>query len=348
MTPSLQVISESREAEADRSLWKIIVLGIFGIAASVASVAGFDRLVSAADNLYLWPTIIAFTVFLVVCILQIFLVKGLGKLTLMSFLESAAPLALFWDKVYPQTSATLVVGAVLAFVFLFVAAKRGHSFLGNSLKVRFFETSKVFLPKLVTGFLIFFSVILYLNYFEWGNFTPEMGRRIVSGLLSGSEPVVKIVMPDVSLNGTVRDLLRGLAAGELRNKSLQIPGLSPNSPETEFKNIPKQYQEKYIDDAADQLEKAFKSRFGNVNPNAKVSDFVYGLVDRYLAGLLESSPWALPAAVMLLFLFFLKGIFVLLYWFFILIAFLVFKMLIVFGSAYLGAETRSREFTLLS
>jgi hypothetical protein len=348
MTPGLQVISESREAETDRSVWKIIILAILGIVASVASVSGFDRLLLGANYLYFWPTIIAFALFLIISILQIVLVKGLYKIAIIAFLESAAPLALFWDKIYPQTSVTLILGAAFAFMFLFAAAKRGRSVLENSIKVRFFGTTKSFLPKIATGFLIFFSLILYLNYFEWGNFSQEMGRRVVAGILMGSEPIVKVIVPAISFQSTVRELLKGLATEELGKTKIAIPGVSSGSPETDFRSLPKQDQEKFIIQATDQLQGIMVSQFGNVNPNEKVSDFAYDLVSKYSSDLSKSSPWILPAIVVLSFFFAIKGILVFLYWLVALLAFLVFKMMIVFGFTYMNLETRSREFILLS
>ncbi len=348
MTPGIQVISESREAEVDRSVWKIALLGFLGAVASVAAVSGFNRLLSGLDYFYFWPTLIAFVFFVVLFVLQVFLVKGLGKLSLIALFESVAPLALFWDKLYPQFSVVLVLGASLAFVLYFAAARRGRKVLENSIKTNFFETSKSFLAKVLTGFLLMASVVLYLNYFEWGNFTPEMGRRLVAETLAVSEPVVKVVFPGVSFDVTIRDLLRNLAAEQLRNTRFQVPGVSASSPETDFRALPEREQGKLIDQAVIQLENVMADRFGSFNPNEKVSDFAYGLVSKYFASSASASPWILPAIAIFIFFFASKGILVLFHWLFALLAFLVFKLLILVNFAYYNLETRSREFILLS
>ncbi len=347
MTP-LQIISQSKEAETDRRVWKIVLLGFLGTGASVASVSGFNHLLLGLNPFYLWPTIIAFAFFLILTMLQIFLIKGLEKLSLIAFVESAAPLALFWDKLYPQVSVILVLGAVFIFVFLFAAARRGRSFLENSVKIKFFEISRSFLPKAVMGFLLFAAVLLYLNYFEWGNFNSDMGRRLTTGVLMNSEPIVKIIVPGVSFDLTVRELLRTLAAEQLKNTRLQIEGVSASSPETDFRALPKRDQEKLITQATDQLQSIMISKFGNVGPNEKITDFAYALASKYFSDSLKNSAWILPLAVTLIFFFALKGIFALFYWLFILLAFLVFKLLVLFGFAYFNLETRSREFVLLS
>ncbi len=347
MTPGLQVISESREAETDRSIWKIMILGILGIVASVASISGFNRLLIAGNYIYLWPTLIIFSVFLIISILQLFLIKSLYKLGIIVFLESAIPLLLFWDKIYPQPSAILVSGAALAFVFLFFAARRSRKILENNIKIRFFETTRTFLPKIVTGFLIFFSVILYLNYFEWGNFTQDIGRSAFSGVLAGSEPIVSMIVPGVSFQSTVRDFLKGLATNELNKTSISIPDVSSSSPETYFRFLPEKDQENFINQATDQLQNAMAAKFGKIDPNEKFSDFAYDVISKYSSDISSSSPWILPAIVILLFFFIIKGISMLLYWLISFIAFIFFKMLIVMGFTYFNLETRSREFTLL-
>ncbi|MEK7169543.1 MAG: hypothetical protein AAB377_00170 [Patescibacteria group bacterium] len=347
MTPSLQITSESHEAEVDRSVWKILLLGFLGIVGSFATFSGFLRLISGLDNVYFWPTVLAFAFFLIVVILQVFFIKGLGKLSLIAFLEVAAALAVFPDKVYPETSVPLLIGAFVAFVFIVEAMKHGRNFVLNGIKLHFFETTRVFLPKIVTGFLIFLSVVLYLNYFEWGKFTEAMGRRLVSGTITASEPVARVIVPGISLNGTVRNLLRSLAAEKLSRTKLEIPGVSAGSPETDFRSLPQKDQNKFIDQATDQLLEVLKKQFVDLNPVQGTADFAYDIVAKYFNSF-NSSSWILPLAVSFIFFFTVKSAFFLLYWFVALLAFIIFKILVVFGFAYFNLETRSREFTLLS
>ncbi len=347
MTPSLQIISESHEAEVDRNIWKISLLGFLGIMGSFAAFSGFLRLISGLDNVYFWPTVLAFTFFLIIAILQVFLIKGLGKLSLIAFLEVVAVLAVFPDKIYPVPSIPLLIGAFVAFIFIIEAMKHGRNFVLNGIKLHFFETTRVFLPKIVTGLLIFLSVVLYLNYFEWGKFTEVMGRRLVAGTITASEPVARVIVPGISLDGTVRNLLRSLAAEKLSRTKLKVPGVRAESPETDFRSLPKQDQDKFINQATDQLLEVLKKQFVNLNPVQGTADFAYDVAVKYLNSF-DGSSWILPLAVSLIFFFTVKSIFFILYWFVVLLAFIIFKTLVVFGFAYFNLETRSREFTLLS
>jgi len=323
------------------------LLGFLGAVASVATVSGFNSLLMSLSALYFWPTVLAFTFFLVVVILQVFLIKGLGKLTTIAFAMSVAPLALFWSRIYPQISMVLIAGMALLFIFLFVAMRRGRNVVENSIKLKFFDIAKSFVPKVATGFLLLACVLLYLNYFEWGNFTPAMGHEIVTSVLLSAEPVVKVIVPSVSLSVTVKQLLESIATDQLRNTKLQVPGVS-GGPETDFRSLPKLDQQNLIGQATNQLLGVFESRFGVVNPDEKLTDFAYDLVNKYVAASLGGSPWILPLVVLVLFFTAMKGILALLYWFFTLLAYLVFKLLVLLGFAYFNLETRSREFILLS
>jgi len=322
------------------------LLGLLGALASVATVSGFNSLLLGFSSLYFWPTVLAFTLFIIAVILQVFLIKGLGKLTIIAFVTSAAPLALFWNRIYPQISMVLIAGAALFFIFLFFAMKRGHSVAENSIKLKFFDIAKSFVPKVATGFLLLACILLYLNYFEWGNFTPAMGRKIVTGIILSAEPVVKVIVPSVSLGVTIRQLLENIAADQLKNTKLEVPGVS-GGPETSFQSLPKLDQKNLIGQATNQLLGVFESRFGVVNPDEKLTDFAYDLISKYANTSLGSSPWILPLAAVLLFFTAMKGILALFYWLFTLLAYLVFKLLVLLGFAYFNLETRSREFILL-
>jgi hypothetical protein len=225
--------------------------------------------------------------------------------------------------------------------------RRGRNLLENSIKVKFFDTARNILPKAATGLLLFACVLFYLNYFEWGNFTPAMGHKIVTGVLLDAEPIVKVIVPSVSLGATIGEVSRSLAFEQLRNAKLQVPGVT-SGPETDFRSLPNLDQQKLADKAAEQLLSIFESRFGPVNPNEKITDFAYTLVNKYTSSSLGGYPWVLPLVSVFIFFTAVKGVLVLLYWFFALIAYLIFKLLLVFGFAYSSMETRSREFFLLS
>ncbi|MGC9610933.1 MAG: hypothetical protein ABSE68_01815 [Minisyncoccia bacterium] len=348
MTLGLQVISESKEMEVDRGIWKIILLAVLGILMSVASVSGFNRLLMSWNSLYIWPTAAAFVLFLVFTVLQIFLIKSRIKFALIAFLESMAPLALFLDRIYPQPDWILIAGAVLAFALLFSAMNRGRRILADSVKISFFSTSRMFLSRAALGFFFFFTVLVFLNYFSWGYFNANLGRAMVEGALVSGDPIAKVIAPGVSLNSTAGQFFNDLARSQLRDSSQKFLNSVGEGEETQFRYLPPKDQEKIVTRFSVQLENVFRERFGDFNSNDKISNVAYSVIATYAVKLNAGYPWLIPFSACVLFFLFVKGIFALVYWLIALIAYMFFKLLIAFGFAHLSSEQRSREFVLLS
>jgi hypothetical protein len=347
MNPGLQVISESKEAEKDNSVWKIILLAVLGTVASVASISGFNRLVLGWNALYFWPTLAAFFLFLVLTVLQVFFVKSGWKFAFIAFFESFVPLAFFSDKLYPQPDFILLAGAVLAFVFLFSAMSRGRRLIKDNVRVNFFGTTRTFLSHAALGFFFLFTILLYLNYFNWGNFDINLGRMMSDGALASSEPITKIVTPGISLNGTADEFFRSLAESQLRSSDAKFKSSVGQNIENQFRYLSDKDQEKIVSQFAAQLETVFKERFGDFSPGEKVSDIAFSIVSAYASKINESSPWLIPAGVCILFFLLVKGTFALIYWLISFIAFLIFKTLIAFDFAHIASEERNREFVML-
>lgn len=347
MTPGIQVISESKEAEIDNNIWKIVLLLVLGILTSIASVAGFNRLLSGWDSVFIFPTLIAFIFFLVFTVLQIFLIKSRVKFALIAFLESFAPLVLFQDRIYPQPEWVLLGGTILAFIFLFSAMNRGRQMLADSVRLSFFRTSRMFLSRAALGFFFLFTTLIYLNYFSWGLFNEKMGKTMVAGMLSSSEPIMNVIVPGVPITGTAEELIRALAASQLRDSSQKFLSSIDTSAEAQFRYLPARDQEIIIGQFSSQLEKVFQDKFEGFKLSDKVSDIAFSFISDYAAKLNSSSPWIIPISVCILFFLAVKGIFAVIYWLIALIAFLIFKLLIAFGFARISSEERNREFVLL-
>lgn len=348
MTPGLQVISESKEAEIDRGIWKIILLAALGIVASAASVSGFNRLLSGWSALYFWPTLVVFFLFLVIVVLQVFFVKGRGKLALIAFLECLVPLAVFWDRIYPQPDVVLLIGAALVFIFLLSAMDRGRRLLFNSVRINFWGTARAFLSHAALGFIFLFTALLYLNYFSWGSFDAGFGRTLVEEVLTSSKPITGIIVPGVSLSGTAGEFFNDLAASQLRDSSQPFLNSAGEGMEAQFRYLPPKDQEKIVAQFSAQLEKVFRERFGDFNSSDKISDIAFSVIATYAAKLNASSPWLIPVIVCIVFFLFLKGILALIYWLVALFAFMIFKILIAFNFAHIASEERNREFVMLS
>ncbi len=345
--PALQVISESQEPEADLKIWKVLLWGALSIGAGFIFVASFERWLLSFNSFYFWSLVVSAIVFWSFATLQVFFVKGLGKLALITFLECVAPLGLFFARVYPAPSYVLLGGAAAAFLLAFLAIRRGRSFAGNSVELRFVDVAKVFLPRFVAAWLIFLSVLFYLSYFTWGYFSPNLKTAFLDNTISAAAPVLKIWIPGFSLDASVHDFLQTLALSELSAGKYNPIGVSDQNFTVYFSQLSKAQQTELLDAATKQLEQTATARFGTFDPNESMLQFTDNLVTVYFANFIDRTGWLTPVLIAAAVFFIFKGIVALFYWLIALVAFILFKLLIVLGFARTSIESRSREFVLL-
>ncbi len=345
--PNLEIISERREPETDRSVWKIFLLGLLGVAASAAAVSGFMNFSTSPNSFYFWTFVVAVLLFWALKLLQIFFVKGFWKLFSITLCEILVPLAVFRTHFDSVTLPYLLAGAILAFLFFGAAIKRGRNAVENSIEPQFFPVSKSMLPKLTSGFLIFLSLLLYLNYFVWGNFTDTLGRAMLRSVTSSAEPVVHLWIPNVSFEMSIQTFLDTLVREELERTNFTVAETGGQTQQLGFLELPQKQQELYFEQAKQQASIAFVAQFGNINRNESANTFMYDLGKQYVEKMGTAARGALSIATIVVFFLCVKGIVVLLYWLIGLLGFVFFKLCVVTGFAVMSVETKTRRFPIL-
>ncbi len=347
MNPNPEIVSRTREPENDRSPWKIALLGLFGVASSAAMVSEFLNFSTTLRTSYFWISIIAALLFFSFALLQAFFVKGSWKLFLITFLEFAVPLLIFRSRFDAQTLPYLAAACILGIAYIGFALEYGKRLLANSVEPRFFSIAKRILPRLVTGTLLFLSILLYLNYFVWGNFTDALGKTFVTGALSSSAPVIKLWVPNVSFDASVRDFIASLAKDRLQRTSITVVDSGGRSQTFLWNNLPQKQQGEYLQQAITQTSLAFTKQFGEMNQNESMHEFIYGLLKGYVERARGATGSLLPIAAIMLFFFVIKGVAALLSWLIVCVAFIIFKLSVVTGFAEEAVETRNRTFLIL-
>jgi hypothetical protein len=257
-------------------------------------------------------------------------------------------LAPFFEKIYPVPSRLLLIGALVFFIFSIMSASYGFELLVNSLKIRFWFTAKSILPKLVSGFLVFLSIVLYLHYFEWGGFNDALGQKLTDALLGSSEPFWKLSFGDVSLRLTLDQFLEKVAETQLKKNRPTNTEKSLKDFQFDFANLPPELKQQVIKKTADGIKKNLEFSLGPLDGRREVRIIAYELIKNYYRNLLPQNKTMVNIGVAVLVFFILEGIAALFYWLVILVAFLVYKFALITGFAYLSLESRSREFILLS
>lgn len=340
-------MSQSRELEEDRSVIKILILGLVGITLSYFTVYFFNKFLNSVHSSDILLSVIFAFSFSVFTIIQVFLIKSLSKINLIVFLETLAALAVFYPRFYPQTSWILLGAGFILFLFLSLGVGQGVKFLENSIKIKYTLTAKLVIPKVVTGLLIFLSVIFYLNYFVWGKFTDQMGQTIINQSLALSKPIFKPLDQNFSPNENLRDFFSHLAENRLRKlKSGDFKTVLPNF-EYDYEHLPPEIQKELVARTAEQLKLVSEKTVGPLNWTDSIARTVFNLVKRNTRGLSQNFNSVYGIALAVMFFVAMKGVAVLFYWLIEFFAFVIMKFLLVSGFAYLSIENRSREFILL-
>lgn len=342
-----EIISQSKIEETDYNALKITLLGVIGVAASIFTVYEFDQFLLTFQYAFLWFALSGMLAFIVVNILLSFFVKHFTITFGIILAETFAPIVFFISKFSKPNIEILVIGFFLFFLFTILGVGRGVSRFRNSIKMRFFEIAKTITPKLVTGVLILASVLFYGEYFLWGSVNETMTRTIFNETLRSAEPITHLWYSDISGDQTVNDFFSSLVTTQLKKTpQVTINGVLVNLRDG-MKELPPDMQKKVMDTLSEELRKKAEEKVGTLNPNAKVSDVLYQYIKDWIASLSSPMKMGLGVGLTVLLFFSIKSVMFLLYWLINLIAFLVFKLLIVANFAVPGYETRTREFVLL-
>lgn len=342
-----EIVSQSKIEEADYNTLKIILLGVIGVAAGIFAVYEFDQFLLTFQYAFLWFSLFGTLAFLAINILLVFFVKHLIITWGIVLVEAFSPVIFFISRFQGQNVRILMAGFVLLFIFLMLGISGGVSRFRNSMKMKFFEITKVVTPKLVTGLLVLAAAIFYSEFFIWGSVNEGMIRGMFDASLKSAEPIVHLWYTDISSDQTVKEFFATLTKTQLKkNPNVTINGVQINVREG-LKDLPIETQAKVMSTLSSELQKKFEEKIGPLDQNAKISDILYNYVKDWLLKLSSGVRFVLGIILTILLFFVIKGIAYLLYWLINLFAFLVFKLLIVSNFAVIEYESRTREFTIL-
>jgi len=344
------IISQSAEDETDKNLWKIMFLGVVTVFFSLSVVYTFHRFLVTLDEQYVWYAGLAVLGFLTFIVLQVFFVKRFLILMILLFLETIAPMFMFTKYFYSAPRWILIIGWFVFFLFSFMGAKKGMALIANSLKIKFFPVAKDVLRKSATALFIFLSILVYFNYFELKGFNDELGMKITNSFLNSSKPAISLFFDEFSFDKNGNEILAVIVEQQLKSvdlKSLNISGAGGGDI-TSIKNLPPLVKRDLIQGGVEQLKMAAEGAIGFLDWDKPVKEIIYGLIKGYFLRVPENLKPVLNVSTAVLVFFTLKGTAFFLYWLVEFIAFVIFKLLIILGFAYINLQSRSREFIMLS
>ncbi|MDO8556920.1 MAG: hypothetical protein Q7R98_00465 [Candidatus Jorgensenbacteria bacterium] len=343
-----QIVNPVGETEADTSAWKLIVLVFLGLGSS--ALAGYYLSIFFTAS-RLAPLLASFSfaaLFAIFTVFNVFFLKDKWLLRGTLFIECFIPL-LFFFSVAASGFATLLFAAFALFlIFTVNGAVRGKRILENGLAIHFFEIARPVMTKLVTGFLIFLSILAYVEYIGLGKLNAETGQFTMNQILVSADPVLKLQFAGVSFNQTISEFARAVAKSTI-NKTRFQPINDPNlGLQGDLTQLPQETQDRIIDALSTNLIQSLEGRFGTLNLQERAGDAIFRIVKNALGNFSGGAKSLLGATGAVLFFLALRGIALILLPIIEFIGYLLFKLLLIAGFARITIEMRNREFVVLS
>ena len=304
---------------------KIGVLVFFGILSSLALGYFFRDFLVWGNSSLLYASVAA-AVFLAILNLQPFFIENREALTIVALFESIAMVGNFADKI----SWTYLTAFVFIFLILLSGLFNGLRELEEGLKIRFWQVSRLVLPKGIVAVSLFASIfsVLYLQA-EPNKFF--ISKETFGKIFSVNAPLIQKIYPGIDPVMTMDAVVKTIAQNQL-------------SGNPEFQSLSKKSQEQELKKQSNALIANFSQYIGApLNPRLGVGDAIFeALAVKYenlpdniktliLIGVgalifltIETLAW--PVRLIIAF-----------------VAFLVYEILITAGFAKISVETRSKE-----
>lgn len=272
-------------SEFDSAFSKIIVFGVIGTI--------FSFLFGLFSKFFIlnpsWGLLI-FTLLFAIGFLSFFLlntlfIKAFWINGLIILGNATALLLAFYDNF----SFTVLLGALIAFLFLIRSNSAGRLELENMMKIRFSQIGQKILPKAITGLAIFVSVAYIGIFAPLDNFIFSKGAYEIKEFFISRQSFEKTVLPLDKL-GFMKNFLPGfdlsLPVGEVI-KNMAVAQIEGNS---KLKLLPDAMKKPLIKEASQESEKQLVNLIGSpVNMKSKISDVLYDWLVVKFSGLSDTS-----------------------------------------------------------
>lgn len=334
------LLSKEKEDNFYQPPVKVIPLLFFEIGFAFLMSFGFRQLISntslSAGGLFWF--LIGLGLFTVFSFLTALLVNGFQWSGLAAGLSVLASLAVFYD----YFSTTLIIFGILVFLILIWGISRLRSELTDSLKIRFFRLTQVFLPKIALGVAILLSLFSYLLFSSQASSAgPGQGGFPISFknfhfLLKPNEKLVGIFIPDFSFQKPFQIILAGLLKRQLAAKVPSFESLSASAKETMVESV--------IDEELAGLKKFLGAE---INARDSVDKVIYDSLVKKFSQLDERvKKWIIIGIFFVLFLT-IRALFIPVNWLLAIFLFLIYLFLLALNFASVKMEPRSKEIIII-
>ncbi len=323
---------ENTEVEVDKSVAKIVILGIVSVVFSFLFSYFLKQFILSGRFNFLLFSFLAALVFLSVFLLMALFIKSAWRTNLIIFFNVLVLAVPF----YNQFSKITNLGLFISFLIFIWANYAGRQGLKNMVKIKFWRISKKTIPKAVVALAIFVSVI-YMGHITSGTkgfFISQTAFEKILSPLSKSGLVQKF-FPGFDLSLPTEELIQNLAVNQLKENS-------------QLNFLPESAKEQLIDESV----KAFKDDISDLigttlNLKSKASDELYKIMVEKFSTLSSGVTSVIPIVAAVLIFFVIIGLSFPIRLLVSVLAFLLYEICLALGFGVIMAEGTSREIIIL-
>lgn len=317
---------------------KVISLGAFGVVSSLLVFYFFNQLLTEITLASVFLVVVFVWLFLVMISLQVFFLSEFRDIIILAIIEGVMPFLIFSSLIYPETN-YLVVGGILVFVFLLILGlKHGFNLLKNSLKIPIIPVAHRIIPKVVMGFLIFFSVISYSYFFQQGHLSSGTAQKIFNRSLNSALPLLQIWFPEVTFDTEVDEAILEITESQIQQSRLELlkEGIK-------LDDLNLTAKEDLVSQTSSRVREVAEKIFGEIIPGQTLREALYGAFNERILSLPGSAKTILEIGTIVIFFFALKAMAFILYIPAEITVLLIFKLLLLLRFANVKLEDQSKE-----
>ena len=276
------------------------------------------------QGLSVWILLAAVIFFGVMCVMEVFLAKGIARSFVVIFFETAASLGFFWR----DDMRVIGIVALIMLTMLLWGHFASRSRVQNAVEIPFFGASGNMLGKFTTAILLF-MILAYVP--QISSNALVVSQKSFRSFFDWTSGLVNGYYPGLSLNGTFGNFAESLSKMELANNP-SFQSLNTAQQSIAIQQTAAQFTQTFLQNAAQP-----------VASSSPTSDAFYNVLNGVLnAWQSQSSGWFDVGWVTVLFIG-LRTIGILFVWLAQFISLVFYEILLASGFMKVSEETTQRE-----
>lgn len=318
MTPKTKKIIKISILSTLTAIFSFLAFSFLGKALILGTISG------------LWPAIVSFLLLIIFLCLEVVFIPDTKFLFFLVFVQTVLPVFSFLN-IFDSFKFIFLI-FLLFFSFVYWGIEKGRNLFKNSIEIKFLQISKLIIPKIITGLLIFCVFILYFHYVSLGYFNEKMAKDTFNKVLNSFEPAFSVWISGIHFNMTVDEAMEVITISNYRKNKVEIL-----DNKIDFDTLQDSQKEIMINEGVNKLKEKLDKNFGKIDGSKLVRDQIFSILSAKISKLPPIVKNITGGGFLLIMFFVLKGIAFIFYPIISFIAFVFYKIFLVakFGNVEL-------------